>query len=154
MFPIITKPSQDVKSIQKILYILFSIGITLAILKIGVSILMGMNDLLVTFMFLCGICCANYCMIVVYIVMMLMSMINYFMLFGRIIQLHIHNGETPVGKDFCFTVLFVLAIVSVIYYIVATIFCFEAYKAFKYQINIIGKDIEKGSVHPTSYLHY
>ena len=153
MFPTINKPNADVKSMQKTLYVLFAVALTLAVLKLAANALLGINELLVTFMFLCGICCANYCLIVFYIVMMLLSTVNFLMLFGRAAQIHIHTGETPIGQEICFTALFFLAVASVIYNIIAILVCFGAYRTFKYAIKMHGKDIEKGVVHPTQYLH-
>ena len=152
MFPVVKRPSDEIESTQRTLYVLFFVGMLLAVLKLGASIMLGISEIIVVLMFLCGICCANYCLIVFYIVMLLLNMISFCMLFGRVCQIHIHTGTSPIGVELGFTVLFVLMLISVIYDLVAVFVCFNAYKTFKFELTSYGKDIEKGSVHPTQHL--
>ena len=133
MFGPQVEPNEQMKSMSKGLYVLFFIGLVLAFCKfaggqIGTSL--ALNEIIGLLLFVCGIYSYNYCLLVVFIVLILFNMLQFIMLIGKDIQ----NSNNPFKGEFGgYQFFYVILIITFIYDVICCVFCFRAYKLYKYE---------------------
>ena len=134
MFGPQVQPSPEMKKISTGLYMIFFAGLILSFCKFaggsfGSSL--ALNEIIACLLFICGIYSYNYCLIVVYVVLVLFDEFQILMIIGKDIQ----NSSNPFaagksgGEKFFYSIL----IITFVYNIVACVFCFKAYRIFKYE---------------------
>ena len=136
MFGPQVQPNDQMKSTSRGLYILFFVGLTLSLCKFAGGSLgssMAINEIIGLLLFACGIYSYNYCLIVVYIVLVLFNMLQFIMIVGKDIQ----NQKNPFNTEGAgfggYQFFYIIMIVTFIYDIVSCVVCFKAYKLFKYE---------------------
>lgn len=124
----------EVKSHQTTLFILFGVGLVLAICKVSEAPNYTLSEILVSMLFLCGIMYTNYCLLVFYIIMTIYATVIYAMEFGKLAQIKIVTGVNPFDKQTpSFIFLQVILAVTFVFNFVAIYYTFNAYKVFKYE---------------------
>ena len=136
MFGPQVQPNDQMKSMSKVLYVILSIGLILAVCKFfggSMGSSMALNEIMGLMLLLCGVCCNNYCMFVFYIVLVLFSMLQIVMLIGKDIQ-NQNNPFNIEGAGFGgFQFFYIIMIITFFYDIVSCLYCFRAYKLYKYE---------------------
>ena len=133
MFGPQVEPNEQMKSKSRGLYVLFFVGLVLAFCKFaggssGASL--ALNEIIGLLLFICGIYSYNFCLLVVFIVLVLFNLLQFVMIIGKDIQ----NGTNPFAGAFGgYQFFYVVLILTFIYDIVACVFVFRAYKLFKYE---------------------
>ena len=133
MFGPQTQPTEQMKSTSKLLFTLFFIGLILAFCKFAggqAGSSMALSEIISLLLFACGIYSYNYCFLVLFIVLILFNMLQTVMMVGRDIQ----NGQNPFDNpSSSFQFFYVIVILTFIFDIVCCLFCFRAYKVYKYE---------------------
>ena len=126
--------TEEVKEHQTRLYIIFGIGLVLAICKVVSAPQFTISETLVFMLFLCGTMYTNYCLLVFFIIMALYSEVVYLMEFGKLAQIKIVTGNNPFSNIEGVKIFFyVVLATTVIFNAIAIYFTFLAYKVFKYE---------------------
>ena len=133
MFGPQVEPNEQMKSMSKGLYVIFFIGLALAFCKFAggsTGSSLALNEIIGLLLLVCGIYSYNYCLLVVFIVLVLFNMLQFVMLIGKDIQ----NSNNPFkDQPGSFQFFYAVIIITFVYDIVACVFCFRAYKIFKYE---------------------
>ena len=124
----------EVKKHQTILFVIFGIGMFLALCKLFEAAQIAVSEVLILMLFLCGALYTNYCLLVFFIIMTLFSEVQYLMQFGIIAQIGIvlkRNKfyEMNGSQLFFFAVLGV----TFLFNLFALYEAFNAYRVFKYE---------------------
>ena len=136
MFGPSVQPTEEMKKMSKGLYILFFIGLVLSLCKFaggsaGAS--MAFNEIIGLLLLVCGISTYNYCLIVVYIVLVLFNILQFVMIIGKDIQNQRNPFSSGAEGSGAYQFFYIVMIITFIYDIVACYVCFKAYKLFKYE---------------------
>lgn len=124
----------EVKQHQTNLFIVFGIGMVLAICKVAERPEFTLSEILVSMLFLCGVMYTNYCLLVFYIILTVYATIIYFMEFGIMVQIRVMTGSNPfAAKSSSFIFFYVVLGVTFVFNIIAIYLTFQAYKVFKYE---------------------
>ena len=133
MFGPQVEPNDQMKSMSKVLWGLFATGLVLAVCKFAggqTGSSLALNEIIGLLLLACGIYSYNYCLLVVYIVLILFNMLQFVMLIGKDIQ----NSENPFkDKPGSYQFFYIILMVTFIFDIICCVFCFRAYKLFKYE---------------------
>ena len=133
MFTPQIQPNDELRKKQTTLYIVFGIGLVLLFARFFININLAIHDMMIYLLFWCGIAFYNYCMLAFFVIMLLFSLLNYIAFIGTIIQVRVLTSQF--NTDFKGPVAFVFAVISltIIYNIIASWYCYDAYKLFKYE---------------------
>ena len=133
MFGPQVEPNEQMKSMSKVLWALFFTGLALAFCKFAggsTGSSLALNEIIGLLLLACGIYSYNYCLLVVYIVLILFNMLQFVMLIGKDIQ----NSQNPFkDQPKSFQFFYVILIITFIFDIICCVYCFKAYKLFKYE---------------------
>ena len=133
MFGPQVEPNEQMKSMSKVLWGLFFTGLALAFCKFAggqTGSSLALNEIIGLLLLACGIYSYNYCLLVVYIVLILFNMLQFVMLIGKDIQ----NSQNPFkDQPGSFQFFYVILMVTFIFDIICCVYCFKAYKLFKYE---------------------
>ena len=126
----VVPPTEKGKQHRSVLMILGFVHLALSIMMCFIMVMQGIYELIDVAILFCALAQMNFCCLIIYIINIT---INFFIIFNQL-GLAVQNGElTDQMKDASFsqnlslTVMILLAI----YYIVANVFCFYAYREFK-----------------------
>ena len=126
----VVPPSAEGKKHRSILMILGFVHMALAIMLCFIMLMQGIYELIDVAILFCALAQMNFCCLIIYIINVT---INFFVIFNQL-GLAMQNGqltdsmkEASFSQNLALTVMILLAI----YYIVANIFCFFAYREFK-----------------------
>ena len=134
MFSPQIQPTDELRKKQTTLYIVFGIGLILLFARFFISINLAINDLLIYLLFWCGIAFYNYCMLAFFVIMTLFSLLNYISFIGTLVQIKILTSQFETGSSLPPAFVFGVLGLTIVYDIVACWFCYDAYKAFKYEM--------------------
>ena len=126
----VVPPTPEGKQHKTKLMIIGFIHMCLAILLCFIMVETGLFELINVAILFCALAQMNYCCLIIYVINI---SINFFILFNQI-GLLVQTGaateilkDSQLGTSFALTVLIIL----LIFYVIASIFCFYAYREFK-----------------------
>ncbi len=126
--------TSEIKAQQTKMFVVFGVGLLLALCKFSQNASYALNEILVLMLFLCGTMYANFCLLVFFIVLTMFGMVNYLIEIGILAQLHYFNGFSPFnrmdGKQKFYSIVVIL---TVIFDIAAIYITFHAYRVFKHE---------------------
>ena len=123
-------PTDEAKRQRTILMVCGFIHLTLSIMLCFVNFMSGIYELIDVAILFCSLAQMNFCCLTFYMVYITINFFTYVNIIGLVIQtgsfdLVYNTGST--SASFWFTTICLLSI----YYIVAVILCFYAYREFK-----------------------
>ena len=126
----VVPPTEKGKQHRSVLMILGFVHMALAIMLCFIMTMQGIYELIDVAILFCALAQMNFCCLIIYIINIT---INFFVIFNQL-GLAVQNGkltdtmeEASFSGNLALTVMILLAI----YYIVANVFCFYAYREFK-----------------------
>ena len=126
----VVPPTEKGKQHRAVLMILGFIHIALSIMLCFIIPMQGIYELIDVAILFCALAQMNFCCLIIYIINIT---INFFVMFNQL-GLAVQNGQlTEAMKDASFSqniALFTMIALTV-YYVVANVFCFYAYREFK-----------------------
>jgi len=126
----VVPPTEKGKQHRSILMILGFVHMALAIMLCFIMMMQGIYELIDVAILFCALAQMNFCCLIIYIINIT---INFFVIFNQL-GLAMQNGQlTDSMKDASFSgnLALTVMILLAIYYIVANVFCFYAYREFK-----------------------
>ena len=126
----VVPPTPAGKKHRGILMICGFVHLALAIMYCFISIMSGIYMLIDVAILFCALAQMNYCCLIIYIIQIT---VQFFMVFNQL-GLAVQNGSlTEIMEEASFSqnLALVVMILLAIYYVVANILCFYAYREFK-----------------------
>ena len=123
-------PTEEGKRHRSILMVLGFVHLALSIMLCFIIMMQGIYELIDVAILFCALAQMNFCCLIIYIINI---SINFFVLFNQL-GLAMQNGqltETMTEASFSQNLALTTMILLCIYYIVANVFCFYAYREFK-----------------------
>ena len=133
MFMPSPEPTDEMRSHQTKLYVVFGVYLILGFLKLTGNPSFAISEIIASLLFLCGIVGLNYCMVVFFMVLVLFTMFQYMMYFGLVVQHYIYKGTSPMSQGGMALFFFIVVAISFVFNIFAEMICFDAYKCFKWE---------------------
>ncbi len=90
------------------------------------------NDIMVSFVIFFSALCANFILASLTVILLLFNILNTLLFVGLRIQNKSMNLRDPYGRESKFIFILVFSSVSIIFSIICIVYCFKAYKEFKY----------------------
>ena len=126
----VVPPTEKGKQHRTILMILGFIHLALSIMLCFIALMQGIYELIDVAILFCALAQMNFCCLIMYIITIT---INFFVIFNQL-GLAVQNGQlTDLMKDASFSANLALTVMILlcVYYAVANVFCFYAYREFK-----------------------
>ena len=126
----VVPPTEAGKKHRGILMVLGFVHMALAIMMCFIVPMQGIYELIDVAILFCALAQMNFCCLIIYIINIT---INFFVIFNQL-GLAMQNGsltETMEDATFAGNVALTIMILLAVYYIVANVFCFYAYREFK-----------------------
>ena len=126
----VVPPTEKGKQHRSILMICGFVHLALSIMLCFIMLMNGIYELIDVAILFCALAQMNFCCLIIYIINI---SINFFVIFNQL-GLAVQNGqltdsmqEASFSQNLALTTMILLAV----YYIVANVFCFYAYREFK-----------------------
>ena len=126
----VVPPAPEGKKHRTILMICGFVHLALAIMYCFISVMSGIYELIDVAILFCALAQMNFCCLIIYIIQIT---IQFFIIFNQL-GLAVQNGNlTEAMKDASFSANLALTVMILlcIYYVVANVLCFFAYREFK-----------------------
>ena len=126
----VVPPTDAGKKHRSILMICGFVHLALAIMMCFIMLMQGIYELIDVAILFCALAQMNFCCLIIYIINI---SLNFFIIFNQL-GLAVQNGqltdsmrEASFSQNLALTTMILLAV----YYVVANVFCFYAYREFK-----------------------
>ena len=123
---------RHLNKVQIVLFLISIIAIMLGCFKLLGSVALAFNEIVTALILFFGACFYSYRLIVFFVILSFLTMIQYVWTFGRMIQIHIYTGISPLFYEFYSSVFLISIIFSFVFDLLAVWYCFNAYRDFKY----------------------
>ncbi len=125
-------PRKEAKLIRTVLLIIAIISIIFGIFKFFGSVALAVNEIITGVVLIFGAVLYSYNLVVFYVILTFLTMIQYVWTFGRMIQIHIYTGISPLFYELYSTIFLMSIILTFIFDLFAVYYSFVAYKEYKY----------------------